>query len=386
MNIYKNNIKWIVRFSPFTLLPFSGAFVTPFLLHNQLSQTEIFLLQSVYSVVYLAWNIPSGYLSDRFGHALSIKIGAPIAAAAMIFYGSSDHFWQFVLCEAALAIGEGLFQGADSALLIESLNKEKREKDYVRLSQRMSALGWAGAALGVPLSMFLVSQIGLGATLVADGCLILVGALIALKLRELPREFVSEEEQNITATKSLKTLLGNIEVRWLLVLTITLSAAPFLAFWVAAPYYTSLGIPVVLFGLIFAIRSAWKAWLAHKFHKDKNIQRSSKYFAGLVALSYAGMATQQLWLVWLVLGHDAVEALQSQPIIKEINRHITSRYRATLNSAIDMARRLVFTVLGPLIGLVIDKGNLRLGLISAGIFCSGLSFFAISKLSKLKVF
>lgn len=384
MNVYKNNIKWIVRFSPFTLLPFSGAFVTPFLLHSQISQTEIFLLQSVYSVVYLGWNIPSGYLSDRFGHALSIKIGAAIAAAAMIFYGFGDHFWQFVLCEAALAIGTGLFQGADNALLIESLNKEKRQKEYVKLSQRMSALGWFGAALGVPLSMLLVSKIGLGATLVADGCLILVGTLIALKLRELTREFVSEEEQNITAMKSLKTLLGNFEVRWLLILTISLSAAPFLAFWVAAPYYTSLGIPVILFGLIFAIRSAWKAWLAHRFHKDKDIQRSSKYFAGLVAFSYVGMATQQLWLVWLVLGHDIVEALQKQPIIKKINTYISSQYRATLNSAIDMARRSVYIVLGPLMGLIIDKGSLRLGLIAAGVVCSGVSFFAIFKLSRRK--
>src|SRR6185369_10632880 len=102
---------------------------------------------------------------------------------------------------------------------------------------------------------------------------------------------------------------------------VALSTATYLAFWLAAPYQTALGIPVVWFGAILAVRSLWKAWLSHKFHQEQHQQRNMFVFAGLAGLVYVAMATQQLWLVWAVLGHDIVQALGGQPVTAQLNKH-----------------------------------------------------------------
>src|SRR6185369_12266436 len=156
MDRYKHNAKWLSWFAPFRAMSVSSAYLTPFFLQKGLDLSQILLLQSVFSLAYLLWEVPSGYIADQFGRAFSIKVSAPIAAVATVLYGLSGHMWQFVLCELALAFANGLISGVDTALLHDSLKADGREKEFVRLAQRMDGLGWLATGLGVPVAMLLV--------------------------------------------------------------------------------------------------------------------------------------------------------------------------------------------------------------------------------------
>ncbi len=381
---YTNNIRWLTWLAPFKDLPISTAFVVPFFLSADLSQAEIFLLQSIFSIVFLLWNIPSGYLSDRYGRAFAIKVGAPIAAIAMTAYGFGDHFWQFALCEVGLAIGEGLISGADQALLIDSLALAKKKCDYVKISQRINSITFAATALSVPIAILLVAKVSLGATLIADGLLLFIAAIIAWRLVDLPAEENSLEKAEFSAWRALLAFLSQTKVRWLLILTIALSSGPYLAFWLTAPYYTSLGIPLVTFSVLLAVRSAWKAWISHHYHEHSHTRRAALVYAGTVGIAFFGMAAQQIWLIWVVLGHDVVESLQGPPIIERINQYVAQQYRATLNSVVGISQRLVYMVIGPLLGWTVDKAGLQNGLLIAGVACSAVSFLAIGRLIRLR--
>ncbi|MBC7566996.1 MAG: MFS transporter [Pedobacter sp.] len=386
MNDYKNNIRWLIWIAPFKDLPISTAFVVPFFLNSGLGQAQIFLLQSIFSVVFLLWNVPSGYLADRFGKALSIKIGAPVAAIAMTAYGFSDHFWQFALCEVGLAIGEGLINGADQALLIESLAKTKQSNSFVKISQRINALAFASTAISVPIAILLVTHVGLGATLTADGLLFFVAAILAWRLKEVMIKTDNTENADLSAWRALINFIKQPKIRWLLILTVSLGSGPYLAFWLTAPYYASLGIPLILFSVLLAIRSIWKAWISHKFHQNTGTRKSLIAYSMTNVTVFFGMATQQIWLIWIVLGHDVIESLQGPPIVEKINSFVSKQYRATLNSVVGISQRLIYVVIGPIIGLLVDKSGLRNGLIFAGATCSFVSLLAIARLAKLKIY
>jgi len=156
MDRYRENAAWLVRFAPFRALSISAAYLTPFFLQNGLNLSQVFILQSIYSVALLVLEIPGGYVADRFGRAFSIKISAPIAALAMVLYGFSTHYWQFVALELLLAVANSLISGIDTALLLDSLKAEGKERDFVRISQRMNAVGFAATAVSVPLAVVLV--------------------------------------------------------------------------------------------------------------------------------------------------------------------------------------------------------------------------------------
>jgi MFS family permease len=388
MKSYKDNAKWLTWQAPFRVLSISSAFLAPFFLEKGLDLSQIFLLQSVFSLAYVLWELPSGYLADRVGRARSIQISAPIAAAAMVAYGFSGEFWQFVVCELLLAVANGLLSGVDTALLTDSLEAEKREHDFVRLRQRMDALGYAAVAFGVPVSFLLVQHVGIGATLVADGLLIAVGSIFGFRLVEAPRfnGNSSAEAVRLSAWHSIKQLSRNVEARWLVALGTSLAAATYFAYWLSAPYYTSLGIPVVWFGALLAARSLWKAWLAHRFHSHTNMTQKMTGYALTAGLVYAAMATQQVWLLWAVLGHDAVQALHRGPVTHQLNQHMAHEYRATLHSLVNLVQRLTYTVAGPVVGFMADRAGLPTTFAVTGAVCACVALLAVSRLRKLRTF
>jgi MFS family permease len=386
MEKYRNNAKWLTYFAPFRALSISAAYLTPFFLQKGLHLSQIFLLQSIFSVACLLWELPSGYIADRFGRAFSIKLSAPIAGLAMIGYGLSGQFWEFVIWELVLALASGLVSGIDTALLLDSLKADGREKEFVKRSQRMNAVGFGATAIGVPIAFVLVKYVSISSTLVVDGLLTFVGAFFTLKLVEAPRFNESEEEVRLSAWHAVKQLGRNAEARWLIVLGSTLSTATYLGFWLSTPYYQEMGIPVILFSSILAARSLWKAWLSHRFIQEHHVERNMIVYAFLAGLVYIGMATGQLWLVWVVLGHDVVQALQGQPITAQLNAHIHHEYRATMNSLVNLVQRLVYALAGPLVGWLIDATNLHVGFLVTGCLCSFVAFVAIARLRRLKTF
>jgi len=386
MDRYKQNIKWLTYLSPFRTLSISAAYLTPFFLQYGLSLSQVFLLQSIFSVAFLLWEIPSGLIADRFGRAFSIKLSTPFAVVSMVAYGFSTQFWQFVVWELVLALANGLISGIDTALLLDSLKAEGREHEFVRVSQRINAFGYAATALGVPIAILLVHFVNLSSTLVADGLLTGVGAIFAFKLAEVPRSNGGQEAVRLSAWHAMKQLGSNVEARWLVLLGAVLSTSTYLAFWLSAPYYTHLGIPAVWFSVILAVRSLWKAWLSHRFDQKQHVGRNMIAYASLAGLVYLGMATDQLWLVWVVLGHDAVQALQAQPITAQLNRHMSHEYRATMNSLVNLVQRLIYSLVGPLLGLFVDKTSLSAGFAVAGVMCSTAAFVALARLHRFKTF
>ena len=106
-------------------------------------------------------------------------------------------------------------------------------------------------------------------------------------------------------------------------------------------------------------------------------------YAALAGLAFVGMATGQRWLIWLVLGHDVIHALQDSPLLAKLNLHIDHEYRATLNSLVNLVQRLVFSITGPLVGLLVDKRGLSTGLLATGALCSVMAFIAIARLHTL---
>jgi MFS family permease len=276
--------------------------------------------------------------------------------------------------------------GINTALLLDSLKADGREKEFVKRSQRMNAFGFGATAMGVPIAFVLVKYVSLSSTLVVDGLLTFVGAFFTLKLVEAPRFNESEEEVRLSAWHAIKRLGSNAEARWLIVLGATLSTATYLGFWLSTPYYQEMGIPVILFSAILAVRSLWKAWLSHRFVQEHHVERNMIIYASLAGLVYVGMATGQLWLVWVVLGHDVVQALQGQPITAQLNAHIHHEYRATMNSLVNLVQRLVYSFAGPLVGWLVDMTNLRIGFLATGCICSFVAFVAIARLRTLKTF
>jgi MFS family permease len=73
-------------------LLFSIPIITLFLQDNGLSVTEVMLLQSVFSVIIVLLEVPSGYFSDIFGRKKTLIISSFFSLLGIIFYSLGASF------------------------------------------------------------------------------------------------------------------------------------------------------------------------------------------------------------------------------------------------------------------------------------------------------
>ena len=105
-------------------------------------------LESIYYVAVAALEVPSGYISDRFGRKYTLVFSsASLALAFFIFFVGND-FATFALAQLFLACGYASASGTDTALHFESLKELKREDEYTRGEARALKFSFRAGAVG----------------------------------------------------------------------------------------------------------------------------------------------------------------------------------------------------------------------------------------------
>ena len=87
-------------------------------------------LGAVYYLAVVVFEVPSGYLSDRFGRRTTLMTAAVLATAAYSVYLFADSFHWFALGQVFLAGAIAFQSGSDNSLLYDSLSQLGRESEY----------------------------------------------------------------------------------------------------------------------------------------------------------------------------------------------------------------------------------------------------------------
>jgi hypothetical protein len=299
----------------------------------------------------------------------------------------------------------------DSLRADASLDEAALKRQYEVCRRRIKAAGFAAVLPSLPLALALVHFVGIEATLIADGLLLLVGWAFARHLVEAPQHYDGASDLQQQATwkgfwLALTDLLRQAEARWLAFLAVVLSSSTYLAAWASAKYYEALGLPLASFAVLYALRYTWKSLLAyryggepdgkgwrkylrplrHKFFAKPREGRAMWRYAGLSGGVYLAMASGQWWLLPAILGHDIIHALYEEPISSRLNAAIPPLHRASLNSVVNALERLSFAVFGPLFGLLLDGVGLATGFVIAGVIFTTLASVVMFRLTRLGTF
>lgn len=103
-----------------------------------LGMKDIFILQVIFSVSVVLFEVPSGYFADRFGHRTSIILGNIMGTLGFFCYWAFPSYLGFVAAEIILALGAGFLSGARDALLFDTLEVANKEASI----PRSKAVSW----------------------------------------------------------------------------------------------------------------------------------------------------------------------------------------------------------------------------------------------------
>lgn len=130
-------------------------------LHFDISNAQIGLVSSVFFIVYVAMQIPSGILGDRMGRVKLILIGFVIFAVATGLTGLAgltQVFGLLLLARALAGLGEGLYYGPQYATSGETTPRRYRALGIGIINSGQGV----GTSLGLIASGFITFTLGWG--------------------------------------------------------------------------------------------------------------------------------------------------------------------------------------------------------------------------------
>lgn len=382
INLYVVKVsKWFMLIMPIVVLFYNA---------HGLSMHEVFILQAIYSVSIVAWEIPSGYVADVIGRRKSMIIGAVLGFLGYFVYSFSYGFLGFMVAEIVLGIGQSMISGADSALLYDSLIHAEREEEYNRYEGLTISIGNFAEAFG-GIAGGLLAVLSVRYPYYAQAFVAFWAIPASILLVEPPLK-TDKRKPNWTDIFVIvkETLHSNPKQKWNTLFSSFTGASTLTMAWIAQPYFKGANLSVEWYGIVWTILNLVVGISsAYAFRVEKRFGPIATVtgFTVLLSLSYIflGMKVWLPGLAFLLLFYVARGI--ATPTLKDyVNRITEPSVRATVLSIRNFTIRIIFAVMGPIYGWCIDLYGLQSALFLAGALYSIFNFTTLFYFIKYRTF
>ena len=382
----KNNIIKLHILKGISWFMLSMPIIVIFFQEHGLSLAQIMQLQAAYSLSVAIFEIPSGYIADLFGRKKTIVLSTLFSFVGFLIFSFFSGFNEFVIAEICVGIGGSLMSGSDTALLYDTLIEENKQKTYTRVEGKNYAIGnFSESIAGIVGGLLAVNHLYLPVYL--QTIILFFSIPISLSLIE-PKA----NKKLALSFQSIKnvlyfSLIKNLKLKWLIIFSSFMGVATLSIAWLAQPFFQEINIPILYFGLLWALlnlTAGISSFNSHKFSSNSNIFKYSIIM--IVSFILLSLYQSLVGLIFIFIIY-AIRGLVT-PLLKNlININISSEKRATILSIRSFIIRISFATIAPFLGFIADKKSLQysffiLTVIIIITLC--LSCFKLYKLDKKK--
>jgi MFS family permease len=323
------------------------------------SMADIFTVQALFGLFTAVLEMPGGYVADRIGYRTSLLIATAFSLVGWIAMALAASFLAVVGAQVLMACSLSLISGTDAAIMYESLLERRREAEFARWYGRSRSLGAAaeGTAALVAGMLFAIApalpfyvQAGAWA----------INAVLAWLLIEPARA-------HGPATGTWARVRGIVHfaavaspaLRASMATVLAMSFATFVPVWMFTIYAEQAGVPTLWLGVTWAAANyavALGMWSSDRAGDTFGTQRTLVACALLIALGYLGMGLSNTLYGFAFYYAICLARGLNGPVQSHVQqRLIPSSDRAALLSINSALFRAAFFLLGPPLGLAIDR-------------------------------
>ncbi len=308
------------------------------------------LLSSLYYLFVVALEVPSGWMSDRLGRTLTLRIAAASwIVAHLCFLIGDERFGMIVLGQFFLAGGFASLSGTDVTFHYDTLEALGRADTYTRRESIVSSIGFVATAFSVLLGGVL-GYVDLRLAFVAALVFAVAQFVVASMLSEPP-----VEQHADPFLRQIRVCVGYLSRRylgWIFFYGIVLVTLEHVAFTLAQPWLTEvlgqtaddIGATPLLAGVVYATTAfigAASARAVAPISERIGVVATLIGLAALSSLIVTGMAVStSAFMIGLVAFRSAQGAAAPVLISAAVAPHTAKQHRATLLSLNSLAGRL----------------------------------------------
>jgi MFS family permease len=335
-------------------------------------------LASIYYLSVVVFEVPSGWMSDRVGRALTLRVaGLAWVLSFTCFIVGANNFMMVALGQILLAGGYASLSGTDVTFHFDTLEALGRSHEYGRHQARVASRGLVFGAVGALIGGA-VGLVDLRMAFVASMVLALIQLAIAMQFTEPPR--TDEASGFVSQISECLSYLRHIPLGWIFGYGIAMVVLEHVAFTLMQPWLTealgrapdelgsaplvsgSIYAGVALIGAIFARASIA---LSERFGLRTSLVALGVLSATIVAV----MAASTSVLVIVLFAFRSAQGSAAPVLISAaVAPELDQRHRATFLSLDSLAGRLAYGTLLFLVAADIDDdvtaGLVRLSFIA----------------------
>lgn len=315
-----------------------------------LSLYQIFLLESIFTLLLIAAQVPLGWIADKYGYKFTLIISNILYFISKIVFYKAFSFQMFLLEDIIDALAIAGISGCDIALLYSSVEKDETEKIF-GIYTAVGALGLLTASISYSFLVSVSMSFTVFCTIIPYG----IAAVLTFFLKEEPHN--SEKKPGFR--NSFKDILN---CKWVIIIVIAVALTSeithSICIFLNQPQYIRSGISIKYFGLIAALMQVFclLSARAHKFTGRFGQKRTMlvlliNILFSCIILIYTENPFMSITMIAVMEGSYAIV----QPIILAIeNEAVTSENRATMLSMYAMMGDVISVILNIVIGKAAD--------------------------------
>ncbi len=318
------------------------------------------------------FEIPSGYMSDKIGHKLTLVISRVLMLISTVLFLVANNILFLILGAIFLSASAAFQSGTGSAFMHETLQGLKREHDYAKVMGKISSIGFAVPIIFMVLVPFLVS-VSYKTPFIIALVIDLIGLFAAISLVVPP--IAQKDVEEIGTTNFRQVLQEGYRLNYFSIALFSgiISGTLFSIGGFRAPYQTFLEIPVIWYGVFFGIGRAFASlMLAYSGKIKKYITLTSFYRFQLITYPFLILVLGTVSISWIVVlvfiimnafqwGLSKIDEGYQLDIIK------SSKFKATLLSTGSQIDQAVAAVSSFGVGFIIEHVSYQYGFLYSGI-------------------
>lgn len=365
----KNNKYILYGISFLQGLVFYGAFSVVFRENRGLGLNDIFLLEGIFVIFIMIFEIPWGIIGDKIGYKKTLVISYGLFLVSKTIFYFSYSFLGFFMEALLSSLAISGISGCDSAIIYSSIDEKESDKVF-GIYGFCGTLGFLVAALTgsiiVKISIDLLAFITIFPYTLAF--------LLAMFLRDVKnhksKKDGNNKKENLKDTFKIVLKDKNI-LLFIVAIGILNETTHSICVFLNQPLYIKNGVSLKWFGILTAFMQV-ATFISLKSYKIKmiigvkNLYKISIFIIILcnLILIVSGEAYLTILIIFLIEGGYAL----TQPITETIkNKSIESLNRATILSIYSMIENIIASLINFIISIA-SKISMEWALITSLIF------------------
>ncbi|NQZ85263.1 MAG: MFS transporter [Nanoarchaeales archaeon] len=326
-----------------------------FYISSEVTLIEFSIIMSIFSLVILLFEIPSGVFADLVGKKISMICGVFCFVIEIFILTFFNGFEMFLLAKVISGFGVGFVSGASSAILYDSLKRLKRESEHKVISGKQFMYANISMAFVFIIGAYLFSIDTKLPALVSLPFMVFQFILLFFLTEPYKSEHKTTFKNSFIHLKEgLSYFISHKYVKFLIVYSLIISTFSNILLTVSSLYYEAVLISITMIGVVAFFGSLVTAYANKVASKIEIVLGEKKSLIFIVFMMFISLVFMTFlfpifgfipYFIFLFLF-----GFYNVVVNHYVNEHIETSHRATMLSIKNMFANVGMFLLFPVFG------------------------------------